>query len=92
MIVTAGQLVSAIQALAQAGVDVSAAASLNLSNLPADEAVADDVLTVVAVFWPPAYLLEMALPIALAIAQLAIDNPGSGANRDPLGSRGGRRP
>jgi hypothetical protein len=88
--ITAGQLVSAIEALAQAGVDTSAAASLGLSSLADDEAVGDDVLTAVAVFWPPAALLEMALPIALAIAALIIASPGSGANQDPLG-RGGRR-
>jgi len=90
MTITAGQLLSAIQLLAKAGVDVSAAASLNLGSIPADEAVADDVLTVVAVFWPPAALLEMALPVAIAIAELAIKNPGAGGNDDPLG-RGGRR-
>ena len=90
MNVTAGQLIAGIEALAAAGVDVSSAASLDLSNLPADEAVAEDILSVVAIFWPPAALLEAALPIALAIAALAIANPGTGGNQDPLG-RGGRR-
>jgi hypothetical protein len=90
MTITAGQLVNAVEALAKAGVDTSAAAGLGLDSLAADETVGEDVLAVVAIFWPPAGLLEMALPIALAIAELAIENPGSGANVDPLG-RGGRR-
>ena len=90
MTVTAGQVIAGIQGLAAVGVDVTAAASLNLSSLPADEAVAEDVLSVVAIFWPPAAVLEAALPVALAIAALAIENPGTGANQDPLG-KGGRR-
>ena len=90
MTVTVGQLYDAIEALTSAGFALTGSGAIDLGNLSNDEAVGDDVLTAVAVFWPPAATLAIALPIALAVAQFAIQNPGSGANQDPIG-RGGRR-
>ena len=90
MKVTVGQLYDAIEALTRAGF-VMASGGIDLGNVGDDEAVGEDVLTAVAVFWPPAATLAIALPIALAIAKLAIDNPGSGGNTAPLPPHGGRR-
>ena len=70
MSVSAGQLIGAIEGLNQLGVDTSAAASLNLASLPMDATVAEDALAVVAVFWPPAGVLEAALGVAVALAPL----------------------
>ena len=70
MTITAGQLLGAIQGLEQLGLDTSWAASLNLSNLSADAVVGEDILSVVAIVWPPAALLEAALVVAVEIAPL----------------------
>jgi len=70
MSISAGQLLAAIQGIGQLGLDTSWAASLNLSNLPADAIVGEDILSVVAIFWPPAALLEAALVVAVEIAPL----------------------
>ena len=90
MTITVGQLYDAIEALTSAGF-VMASGGIDLGNVSNDTAVGEDVLTAVAVFWPPATTLAIALPIALAITKLAIDNPGSGGNTDPLPPHGGRR-
>jgi hypothetical protein len=73
--ITAAQLLGAIEGLEQLGIDTSAAASLNLGDLSDDAVMGEDVLSVVAVFWPPAALLEVALAVAVAIIPLlpAID-------------------
>ena len=68
--ITAGQLLSAIQGIGQLGFDTSWAAQLNLSNLAADAVVGEDILSIVAIFWPPAALLEEALVVAVAIIPL----------------------
>jgi hypothetical protein len=68
--ITAGQLLEAINGLEELGVDTSAAASLNLSDLSEDTVVGEDILSVVAIFWPPAALLEAALVIAAEIVPL----------------------
>ena len=83
MTITAGQLVSALQALPQLGVDTSAAAGLNLGNLAADATVGEDVLSVVAIFWPPAGLLAEALAVAIALAPI-ITASGITVSPDPL--------
>jgi hypothetical protein len=70
MSVTVAQLLSAIEGLEELGIDTSAAASLNLSDLPEDAVVGEDALSVVAIFWPPAALLEAALVVAVAIIPL----------------------
>ena len=90
--ITIGQLNNAIQLLGKMGMDISAASSLGLASLPQDVAVTDDILSIVATFWPPVELIEIILPVALEILALAARNPAVNAivNSDPLG-RGGRR-
>lgn len=68
MTITAGQLLSAINGLEQMGVDVGP--ELNLENLSQDAVIGEDVLSVVAVFWPPAALLAEALAIAVVLEPL----------------------
>jgi hypothetical protein len=70
--ITAGQLLSTIQGIGQLGLDTSWAAQLNLSNLAADTVVGEDILSVVALFWPPAALFEAALAVAVAIGPLLL--------------------
>lgn len=69
MSVTVGKLTAVAQAIPQLATDM-ATAGLDLSNLAADAVVGEDILSVVAVFWPPAALLAEALAIAVAIAPL----------------------
>lgn len=69
MSVTAGQLLSASQALAAVAGGLSAS-GLDLSSLSGDAIVGEDILSVVAVFWPPAALLEAALAIAVELLPL----------------------
>jgi hypothetical protein len=69
-VITVSQLLGAIAGLEALGIDTSAAASLNLSSLSADAVVGEDILSVVAIFWPPAALLEAALVVAVEIAPL----------------------
>jgi hypothetical protein len=69
-VITVSQLLGAIAGLEALGIDTSAAASLNLSSLSADAVVGEDILSVVAIFWPPAALLEAALVVAVAIVPL----------------------
>jgi hypothetical protein len=64
------QLLEAISGLEQLGLDTSWAASLNLSNLSADAVVGEDILSVVAIVWPPAALLEAVLVVSVEIAPL----------------------
>lgn len=93
MSITAGQLIAAIQGLSQLGVDTSRAASLNLANLPADAVLGEDVLGIVAIFWPPATLLIAALAIAVELAPLIQVDPDANPMADAQTSegRGGRR-
>lgn len=71
MAITTGQLTAAIEGLSQLGVDTSAAAGLDLTDLPADAVVGEDVLALVAVFWPPAAIAEAVLAVAIEIASVA---------------------
>jgi hypothetical protein len=66
--VTAAQLTQTAQALS--AVDWSQFASLNLSDLNSDAVIGEDVLSVVAVFWPPAALLAEAMVVAVALQPL----------------------
>lgn len=93
MSVTAGQLIAAMQGLSQLGVDTSKAANLNLADLSADAVVGEDVLGVVAIFWPPATLLIAALEIAVELAPLIHVQPDASPLADAQTSegRGGRR-
>ena len=63
--ITAAQLTQTAKALS--AIDWSQISYLNLTSLPADATVAEDALSVVAVFWPPAALLEQALAIAVVL-------------------------
>lgn len=94
MTVTVGQLTQAAQAI---GVDLSAANGLDLSNLAQDAVLGEDVLATVAIFWPPAALLEYALAIAVAVAPFAAafgivvtPDPEPQVDAQTTQSRGGR--
>lgn len=92
--ITVGQLTTVAQSIPQLADDM-VLAGVDLSNLPADAVVAEDVLSIVALFWPPATVLEEALVVAIALAPLIA---ASGIKPDPLPmvdaqtsqSRGGR--
>lgn len=93
MTLTVGQLVSAIESLTEIAMAVASVPEgvPNLASLPQDVAVTDDILSVIATFWPPAAMIEVLLPVAAAVAEWAAANPGTGANDDPLGPHEGRR-
>lgn len=87
--ITVGQLSQVLEAIPQLAFDAENA-GVDLSNLPADAAVAEDILALLAPIWPPATVLALAIAIAVAIAPAVHITPDSGANAEPLG-RGGRR-
>lgn len=95
--ITAGKLLSAIQGIEQLGLDVGWATDLNLTNLSHDAVVGEDILSVVAIFWPPAALLEYALAIAVAVAPFVVasgisikPDPNPIADAQTTQARGGR--
>ena len=69
MNITVGQLVQAAQLLS---VDLAQPGLPDFSNLSQDAVLGEDVLTIVAVFWPPAALIEDALVVAIALAPLLV--------------------
>lgn len=68
MNITAGQLTQTAKALS--AIDWTQIASLNLADLSSDAVLAEDALSVVAVFWPPAALLAEAIAIAVVLEPL----------------------
>ena len=68
MAVNVGQLTQTANALS--AIDWTQVASMNLDDFASDTVLAEDILSVVAVFWPPAALLAEALAIALVIEPL----------------------
>jgi hypothetical protein len=92
MTVTASQLTQTAKALS--AIDWSQIAYLNLSSLPDDAVIAEDALSVVAVFWPPAALLAEALAIAVVLEPVIAANvtpdPDPEVDAQTTQSRGGR--
>lgn len=87
--ITVGQLSQVLEDIPQLAFDAENA-GVDLSDLQADAVVGEDILAVVALFWPPATVLAVALAIAVQIAPMVHIEPASGQNAEPLG-RGGRR-
>lgn len=69
MSVTVGQLIKAADLLS---IDLAEEGVPDLSNLSQDAVVGEDILTIVAIFWPPAALIEDALEIAVILAPLIL--------------------
>ena len=92
MSVTVGQLTQAAKLFA---IDLTSSGVPDLSNLSQDAVLGEDVLAIVAVFWPPAALIEYALAIAVALVPIAVAL-GVHGDPDPIHdaqtteSRGGR--
>lgn len=92
MSITAAQLTQTAKALS--AIDWAQFESMNLSDLADDAVIGEDVLSVIAVFWPPAALLAEALAVAVVLEPLIAAN----VRPDPLPmtdaqttqSRGGR--
>lgn len=92
MTINAAQLTQTAKTLS--AIDWAQFETLNLSDLADDAVIGEDVLSVVAVFWPPAALLAEALAIAVVLEPLVAAN----VKPDPLPmtdaqttqSRGGR--
>lgn len=78
MTLTGAQLTQTAKALS--AIDWTQIASLDLSNLAEDAVIGEDILSVVAVFWPPAALLAEALAIAVVLEPLVAAN----VTPDPL--------
>lgn len=97
MSITVGQLTQTANALS--AIDWSQLSGLNLDDFGDDTILAEDVLSVAAVFWPPAALLGEALAIAVVLAPLlAAAGLKVTPDQDPevdaqtTQSRGGRNP
>jgi len=67
MVIKAGQL---IQAAKLVGVDLGTLPGVDLSSLSGEAEVGEDILSLVALVWPPAGLIAEALVIALVVAPL----------------------
>lgn len=78
MTLTGAQLTQTAKALS--AIDWTQISSLDLSNLAEDAVIGEDILSVVAVFWPPAALLAEALAIAVVLEPLVVAN----VRPDPL--------
>ena len=65
MTITVTQLIQAAQLV---GVDLGTVPGLDLSTLQGDAVVGEDILSIIAIFWPPAGLIAEALAIAVAVA------------------------
>jgi hypothetical protein len=93
-VITAGQLRSAVGALQ--GIDANAlqgAISSNLSNLADDAIVAEDVLGIIAIFFPAAGIIAALIALLVEVQPfLSIDiKPGSPGEGQTDEGRGGRR-
>lgn len=97
MSVTVGQLVSASKLLA---IDLASHPGLpDFTNMDQDAEVAEDVLAIVAVFWPPAGLIEELIYVTIALIDIAVAGgvhvtPAANpiADAQTTESRGGRNP
>lgn len=90
--ISAGQLLGAVQGLGQIGVDIDTALTDKLQSFPADAAVGEDILGEVAPFWPPAALLQIALVVAVELEVSGLIKPDLDPEVDAqtTQSRGGR--
>jgi hypothetical protein len=71
MTITVGQLISAVQGLSSINTTaLSGAVSSHLSNLQDDATVTEEVLGIIAVFWPPAGVIAQVIALDAELAPL----------------------
>jgi hypothetical protein len=70
-VITVGQLITAVQGLSSINTTaLQGAVSSHLSNLQDDAAVTEDVLGIIAVFWPPAAVIAGVIALDAELAPL----------------------
>lgn len=97
MSLTAGQLKSGINVLADLVTALQSAAASNFTNLPDDAVVLEDGLNIASIAWPPAasiaIVIELLVGLEPIIASLGISikpDPNPIADAQTTQSRGGR--
>lgn len=69
--ITVGQLITAVQGLSSINTTaLQGAVSSHLSNLQDDATVTEDVLEIIAVFWPPAGIIAGVIALDAELAPL----------------------